>query len=129
MKSELKGNIKSSIRSRGWILIWNNYTESDYLEVLNYLKTMTQYILGKEIAPTTGTPHLQGFFYNENAIYLSALNNRFPKAVWLKAKGNEQHNLKYCSKEGHYETNIKDKSIKIINNHIVTGKQIGRAHV
>ncbi len=47
---------------RRWIFTLNNYTEIE-LGGLQSEEIYFSFILfGKEIAPTTGTPHLQGYF-------------------------------------------------------------------
>ncbi len=51
-----------SKESRRYIFTLNNYTEED-VKILMEEKVFFSYLLfGKEIAPTTGTPHLQGYF-------------------------------------------------------------------
>lgn len=45
-------------RSRSWLYTLNNYTDSD-IERLDSLEC-SYHVYGKEVAPETGTPHLQG---------------------------------------------------------------------
>jgi len=46
---------------KGHFFTWNNYTESDIGGILDFFdKHATKYAFQEEIAPTTGTPHLQG---------------------------------------------------------------------
>lgn len=106
--TESLGNTKPDSRSRSYIMTWNNYDEKDYIEIKSYFDTMTHWIIGKEIAPTTGTKHLQGYFYNKNAIRFSTLKTLYPKASWRVAKGTKEQNFIYCSKEN-YESNYKPK--------------------
>jgi len=54
---------------RGWCYTLNNYTE-DEVKLLQSIDC-TYHVIGKEVAPDTGTPHLQGF------IYLSHRGRRF----------------------------------------------------
>jgi len=52
-------------KSRAYVFTLNNYTSEDE----KYLQTVLQYqylVYGREIAPTTGTPHLQGYIYFTN---------------------------------------------------------------
>lgn len=46
-------------RGRSWFITHNNYTDED-IRRYDSLKCERIFI-GKEVAPTTGTPHLQGF--------------------------------------------------------------------
>lgn len=52
-------------KSRAYVFTLNNYTSEDE----KYLQTVLQYqylVYGREIAPQTGTPHLQGYVYFTN---------------------------------------------------------------
>lgn len=52
-------------KSRSYVFTLNNYTSQDESYLQNVLQC--QYIVyGREIAPTTGTPHLQGYVYFSN---------------------------------------------------------------
>ena len=56
-------------------------------------------IFGKETAPTTGTPHLQGYVYLPNQRTKKSLIKEVPRASWQKARGTGHANFEYCSKE------------------------------
>lgn len=59
------------IRARAWHLVWNNYPE-DAIDRLKALEDkVVRLHVGKETAPTTGTPHLQGHVRFKNPIRLS----------------------------------------------------------
>ncbi len=49
----VQGNLYSN-----WVVVWNNYPE-DWEVKLKAITCLKYVIAGKEIAPTTGTPHLQ----------------------------------------------------------------------
>jgi len=58
----------STSRTRGICFTQNNYTEKTYAALQKFGTEQCLYmVLGKEICPTTGTPHIQGFLYFENA--------------------------------------------------------------
>lgn len=87
---------------RGWVFTLNNYTEDDILTLQSNKDNYRYIVFGKEIAPTTGTPHLQGYIYFEQpkskkkVRELTGINK-----LWLdEAKGNPTQNQTYCSKEG-----------------------------
>lgn len=81
-----------------------NYDDITLEHVRSVLKTdkIRYAIFGHEIS-TTGTPHLQGFVSFMKPQRLSALTKAIPRAHWEKAKGNEEQNRTYCSKEDNYE--------------------------
>jgi len=57
-------------------------------------------IYGKELAPETGTPHLQGYVVFESQKTLSAAIKFLPGAHVSVANGSADANILYCSKEG-----------------------------
>ena len=132
----IMSNITSTgrnVRAKRWVFTLNNYTEEDINKLQNppsIIKTDIQYLIyGEEIAPTTRTPHLQGYFRMENKFYRTALIRMFPpleKAFVEQARGTEYDNIKYCKKEGKYyeegtpiaaaqKSSIADQYIQIIN--------------
>lgn len=102
-------------RSRGWIIVLNNYSEEEYEAILSQTQnTAEKYILAKELGTKKQTPHIQGYVYFRNAKsvdqFKSWVNN---KRVHIEpAKAGPQANLKYCSKDNNYVTNIKEKRYK-----------------
>lgn len=94
-------------RVRRFVFTLNNYTP---LEV-DYLKTLPNeqfkfIFFGFEIAPSTGTPHLQGYLEMVNKENYKSLHNKitnhqgFPSRYGFKiAKGTAEQCIKYCSKD------------------------------
>lgn len=102
--------------SHRWMFTWNNYP-ADWAEVIrgrvDAVKTRfprLKWIGGEEIAPSTGTPHIQGYIEfmppgpgQQRVRPISALG--LPKEVhWgdkdgKPCKGTRQQNIDYCSKE------------------------------
>lgn len=83
-------------RSRAYIFTWNNYP-NDYATILDALEV--RYIVaGEEVAPTTGTPHLQGFVYWRNAKTLSATRIKLPGCHVERARGTPAQADAYCRK-------------------------------
>lgn len=57
-------------------------------------------IFGKEICPTTGRIHLQGYCQFKSRIRFTALKKKYyPTIHWEGAKGTLSQNVEYCSKE------------------------------
>ena len=60
--------VASLHRDRKWVFVWNNYpglTDQQFLLLWkSYFGESLRYVAwSREVAPTTGTPHLQGFAY------------------------------------------------------------------
>ena len=94
-----------NVRSRGWTLTFNNYSQ-DTLEnmlVVGEANKAEYMVLGKEVAPTTGTPHLQGYIYFPNAKSFAKLSKMFKGAHIEKAKADAIANRAYCTKDGDYK--------------------------
>lgn len=83
----------------------NNYTEQDILNISMVPLDKIQYLIyGKEIAPTTGTPHLQGYIELKRSQRLSyikkILNNKF---VHIENRfGTQKQAITYCQKDHDY---------------------------
>lgn len=103
---------RNTSRSRAFCYTFNNFSlgwefgfallETDY------------HIYGREIAPTTGTPHIQGYLHFPNARVFSSLLKRLPPGIHLEiAKGSPDQNIAYCSKSGDFvETGVRPVSKK-----------------
>lgn len=90
----------------------NNYSETEYNIIDQWLQSgVAKYaIIGKEIAPTTGTQHLQGYIHLEKKQYrrtiATAIKKKDGTCIWSylqPAVGSELQNREYCSKSGDYK--------------------------
>lgn len=95
-----KGNTGPYPMSQGknWCFTYNNYT-SEKLEEMKGWKDLVYVFACHEIAPTTGTPHAQGwaqFSKNKRRAALHKLNN---KISWRLCKGDDEDQERYCRKE------------------------------
>lgn len=105
------GNNKQVSPARKWCFTFNNYKNSDII-VLKDLFQNHLYIFGEEKAPTTGTPHLQGFVQFKTKVRpLSVIP--YKTINWEAAKGTLEQNYIYCSKEGEFHTNIEQNINKV----------------
>jgi len=113
-----EGNTKTSRVVPGlyWCFTLNNYTieEMETLET-SFKEKEIRYIFGEEVGEKCGTPHLQGFISCKTKIRPSEkFGNK--RIHWEKCKGNEEQNIKYCSKGDVIHTNIKIKrKPKVLN--------------
>lgn len=101
---------------RCWCFTLNNYTEEEWWNLKTSLEERNyKYVIGQEVGEE-GTPHIQGYIKSKHQIKFSTVKYGllFGRAHCEKAKGSEAHNLKYCSKEGKFFTNmiVEDNSYK-----------------
>lgn len=96
--------------SRNYIFRLSNYTDSD-VATLSTLDKQTRYIVfGKEICPTTGTPHLQGYIIFKNpksprqcTLYFGErLSHERTHTEPQYKHSNPQKNIDYCTKDNNY---------------------------
>jgi len=88
---------------RGWCFTLNNYTLLDEDLIKTTLKSYARYIVyGREIAPDTGTPHLQGYVYFHNQRQRKAVSRLLPRARVEPANGSGAQNRVYCTKDGDF---------------------------
>ncbi|AXH73400.1 MAG: putative viral replication protein [Circoviridae sp.] len=67
--------------------------------------TILRYLLfGRELAPTTGTPHLQGYLETKTPTRITRLHTipGLESAHFLLARGTSDENRAYCTKSGNY---------------------------
>lgn len=79
----------------------NNYTEESYAKITAYFeKGDANYILaGEEIAPSTGTPHIQGYIQWKKQTGYARLAKDW-KAAFGNCHGSSQENYDYCTATG-----------------------------
>lgn len=87
-------------RSRLWCFTWNNYP-ADYAVALAALGSR-YHCYGKEVAPNTGTLHLQGALYFTNGKTLSAVRRLLLGVHFESARGTFQQVRDYCRKDGDF---------------------------
>lgn len=96
-------DVQSTSRSRGWCFTVNNYTDGQ-IDMLNSIPVDSFHYLcfGKEIAPTTGTPHLQGYVRFSSIKSFVAVRRVIPFGHFIAARGTPRQNREYCSKGGDF---------------------------
>jgi len=92
-------------RAKRWIFTLNNYTEDDIERLRGLHPEHATYItFGYETAPTTGTPHLQGFvIFRERKRLSQAKEFIGVRAFCEMARGTAEANREYCQKDGLFE--------------------------
>lgn len=87
---------------RHFAFTYNNYQKDEnwslnLVEALRYLDA-NYYIWGKEIAPSTGTPHLQGYVQLKKRKYFSTICKHLRNIHITIVRGSSQDNINYCKK-------------------------------
>ena len=95
-------------RARKWCVTWNNYTEEDCESFKAMAKSCSYIVCNKEVAPTTGTPHLQGYLHLKNAMSWSALRKKMPTAFLIVAGGSDAQNRDYIYKVNDPEQRVEE---------------------
>jgi len=89
--------------SKAWLGTLNNYTDDELtnLKIRFEQPDVVYAIIGEEVAPTTGTPHLQIYVYfASRKTFVSVKHIIGQRAAIFKARGNPGTNRTYCSKSG-----------------------------
>ena len=88
--------------AKRWCFTLNNWTIEEYSSIVPLCKeTCIKWIIGKEVG-AEGTPHLQGFCYFKDKVRPLSVFSFTNRIKWIKAKGNDDSQFKYCSKEHDY---------------------------
>lgn len=84
-----------------WCFTFNNYNDDTEHDIQLLMTNECIYgIYGREIAPSTNTPHLQGYFHFKDRVRGSHILRIIPGIHIEVAKGSELQNIQYCSKSG-----------------------------
>lgn len=98
-------NNMANPRSRVFVFTSNNY-DDELLASLTHLNPpdsgVRYLVFGKELAPNTGTPHLQGYVVFHEAKTHSSVCKLIPRSFVEVAKGDAEQNFQYCSKGGDF---------------------------
>lgn len=93
-----------SQQSTRYCFTWNNYDEATMALLPSFFESHCKYmVFGKEVAPETGTPHLQGFFTLKKKSTLANLKKELGnQPAFFAANGTSLQASDYCKKEGDY---------------------------
>jgi hypothetical protein len=89
--------------AKQWSFTLNNYTDDELLKLSDFDNIPScEYILfGKETAPETNTPHLQGFIRFSKRMTRVQVSRIIPRA-WLEPTKKIVEYIAYCKKEGDF---------------------------
>lgn len=92
--------------AKHWCFTLNNFTEDEVGNLRNVLQAgqATYLVFGREVAPGTGTPHLQGFVSFAQRKTLLSVKRILCDRVHLEiARGSPLQASDYCKKDGDFE--------------------------
>lgn len=90
-------------QAKHWCLTINNPSDVDIANFITSRAAASYYILGREKAPTTQTPHLQCYIAFLQKKTLSSLKKSWPTAHFEIMRGTPQEASDYCKKDEDYE--------------------------
>ena len=98
---EKTGKKKSGSKYRYYLFTFNNYHKYDYQKaIFDKLRDIVEWaIINYEIAPTTGTKHLQGAVCLKDPIRLISFVGLFPVGIWARNAWHVPKVINYCRKE------------------------------
>lgn len=101
-------------KNRNFVFTWNNYPDdaSDYLQELVDTEVLKYVGYCEEIAPTTGTPHLQGYCSFNSPRTIEQARAKFSGCHVEVMLGSIAQNEEYCTKAGE----LKHFGVKPISN-------------
>lgn len=89
-------------RRAAWTL--NNYSDEELKSLKDNVNQFRYIVWGYEIAPNTGTKHLQGYSALEKPATLDRFKSLISDRAHIEiAKASEEKNREYCVKSGHFE--------------------------
>lgn len=97
----------------GWVFTLNNYAEGEiplrrqsdvFQSTCNWEHPNLVYLgFGREVASSTGTPHLQGMVVFSRSVGLRTLKKLNERAHWQPMRGSFEEAQRYCSKDNYQE--------------------------
>lgn len=84
---------------RMWMGTINNFTDENIRQLEAMMPQVVELVVGKEEAPTTGTPHLHVFVRLDRQQYVSWVLKNLGNGHWEPAR-NRRCSIEYCKKDG-----------------------------
>lgn len=90
-------------KMRNAVFTLSNWTAEEY-EIIMHRLDYSYVIVGKEIAPTTGTPHFQGYLEYPNPRSFNTVTRQlFRRAHIEPRRGTQAQAIEYCKKDGDWK--------------------------
>lgn len=109
-------------RKQAWRFTCNNPTLAHRSAIQSLKWTFLHY--GLENAPTTGTPHLQGYIHLTDAQSRSSICKKCPGFDFRTCNGSAESNVEYCSKGNQPKEEYEELGRKGPNYGLVDGKPV-----
>lgn len=91
----------SAGRSRAWTFTLHDYSDDDIERIKGLADKANYMVFGKEVCPKTQRPHLQGYIRYKQQRPMHVVKSEIGDRAHLeRAKGSDEHNKTYCSKDG-----------------------------
>lgn len=91
------------VKPKNYCFTLNNYRDYE-IESLKSNPLIQYIVFGYEIAPTTQTPHLQGYIQFKRPVSIETIKKKVNKRMHIEqARGTPEENKKYCTKDGKVE--------------------------
>lgn len=94
-------------KHRNWCFTINNYDKMDphiLSDMKRELSAARYWVFGREVAPDTGTKHLQGCVAFENPQWFNRVKRMLPHGAHIEwCRGSCEQNITYCKKDGDWE--------------------------
>lgn len=94
----------AAIQASRYVFTLNNYNDENYEDYFSNFGIIKRVVFGFEVAPDTGTPHLQGYLEFIRSQRLAVCRRILPNARWERARGCCLTNYRYCTKNGRFGT-------------------------
>lgn len=87
-------------KARNYCFTINNYTQTDIDWIIKLFNERGKYLIyGKEVGKE-GTPHIQAYIELKENTTFNTIKKYIPRGHIEVAKGSQEQNIKYCSKDG-----------------------------
>ena len=98
--------VRAPPQVRRWCFTLNNYDlHLNYKELFrNPIFNINRVVWGREVAPITGTAHMQGYVEMFRTYRFSHMKAILPTAYWEIARGTAKQIFHYCTKGNDYDT-------------------------
>lgn len=94
--------------SKHWCFTWNNYPDGwfQWFQGSDLWGAVEKYIMGREVGEEKETPHLQCYVAFKTKKRFSQILKSWPDIQHLRTARNVAASIKYCTKDGDYESNM-----------------------
>lgn len=87
--------------AKTWCYTLNNYTDEEYVELVNANDGVTYHVIGKEVGEQ-GTPHLQGCITFQQTKRFNWVKEYISQRAHIEKANSTNHARAYCKKDGDF---------------------------